>query len=136
MTDLFDPPPAELPEELRQELMKLSTGLRTVAAKIDAYIERRKTKETDEAGEPTWRYQARVVIPKNFYLTKRMAKYAIDRGFAEQKIREMFDGFVRWYNKNGKKWQDWTRVWMDWVRREQERSSAPKMKTTDRMKQW
>jgi hypothetical protein len=113
-----------LDAELRAELMKISTQLKTTAAAIDAITHRKKTSNLDANGELTFRYGAKVPIPSGFYLTKRLSSYATARGFDHNQINEMVSAFIRFYAKSGKKWADWARVWMDWVRREEERKKT------------
>lgn len=125
----------DISPELRLELMDLARTLRTAAEKIDRIVQPKRAKEVDESGEPTFRFKAKVPIPDNFFITRKLAKYALDRGFKEDDIKEIAQTFVNWYKKKGTKWQDWSRVWMDWIREEvKRRESRPAtLKTTDRM---
>lgn len=137
MTDLFDDIPDEISPELRKELMDLATAARSLAARIDVIVQRKKSKDLDENGEPTFRFNAKVVIPKEFFLTKRLAKYATDHGMSVERTKTEFDNFVRYYNKTGRKWQDWSRVWMDWVRNSLTRQKGGTVAmTSDRLKTW
>lgn len=137
VADLFDDIPDEISPELRKELMDLATAARSLAARIDVIVQRKKTKDLDENSEPTFRYNAKVAIPKEFFLTKRLAHYAAVQGMNTERIKTEFDAFVRYYNKTGRKWQDWSRVWMDWVRNSISRQKGGTVAmTTDRMKTW
>lgn len=120
----------EVIEISRAELMRLATTLRSAAEMIDALVKRRHRRELDPNGEPTFAYAAKVVIPKDFYLTKRLTEYALRKGFGLEQVQNMLAAFVRYYAKSGRKWQDWSRVWMDWVTREAGRT------TSGRMQQW
>jgi hypothetical protein len=121
--DLFSPEilKGELTPEFRQELMSLSRTLRSAAEQIDRIVARKSGRELDENQEQTFRFKARVTIPDDFYITKRLAKYAFDRGFNEEQVKHIAQNFVNWYKKKGTKWMDWSRVWMDWIRQEQQR---------------
>jgi hypothetical protein len=114
----------EVIEIRREELMRLATQLRTSAAMIDALVKRRKRADLDDNGEPTFAFGAKVPLPKDFHLTHRLAKYAQDKGFNGASTKNMLAEFVRYYAKTGKKWQDWSRVWMDWVSREVKRQGG------------
>jgi hypothetical protein len=137
--DLFDPAlyasVEDLSPALRAELMSLSQGLRAAAEKIDKLTQRKSAKELDENQEPTFRYLVKTLIPDDFYITKKMAKYALDKGMSEASIKFNAQNFVNYYRKSGKKWQDWSRVWQDWVRRSIEKSSTG-IVTSDKLRKW
>lgn len=117
--------------EQRQELMALSKKLRAMADSIDAITKVKPKKAVDDAGEPTFRFATKVTLPDDFRMTAKMAGYAKSCGFDQKQSEQMLETFVTFYRKGGKKWQDWTRVWMDWVRREKERAAtAPKQRVS------
>lgn len=60
-------------------------------------------------------------IPDDFALTADLITFARERGFAEARIRKMFDDFVNYYRASGKTWADWNAVWRTWVNRERDR---------------
>lgn len=127
-----------LSSEARKELMDLAKRLRAAADSIDLITKMKTKKSTDELGEPTFRFAAKVTIPDDFKLTLMLTKYGLERGFDLPAQEKMLEAFVTFYRKGGKKWQDWGRVWMDWVRREADkRSKAPKTRaTTASMAKW
>ncbi len=114
----------QLGDQERTELMKLAVQLRSCAESIDRIVKRKRSKDVDDNGEPTFRFAAKVQIPQNFYLTKRLVAYASSKGFDDAGIKRMLDEFIRYYNKSGVKWMDWSRVWYDWVSREVKRQSG------------
>lgn len=130
--------PTNIDQVSRQELMNLAKKLRTMADAIDVITKVKRKKALDEAGEPTFRFAARVSLPDDFRMTKNMADYAASAGFSEKEAKQMLETFVTFYRKGGKKWQDWTRVWMDWVRREKERAAtAPKQRiSSGQLNRW
>lgn len=131
--DLFDAiaiaESAVLTPEARKELMALSKKLRAAADSIDLITKVKAKKAVDELNQPTFRFATKVALPDDFFMTVKMTNYAQDNGFPMREAQQMFETFVTFYRKGGKKWQDWTRVWMDWVRREKERiATAPKQR--------
>lgn len=120
-----------LTPETRAELMDVARRMRAAADAIDRITKVKAKKNVDEMGEPTFRFATKVTIPDDFKLTLRLTKYALDAGFDLMAQAKMLEDFVTFYRKGGRKWQDWSRVWMDWVRREKERlATAPKTRTT------
>lgn len=111
-----------------QELTEEAQGLL-----VDIHGQKeRKIKDTDENGEPTWRYALKVKMPKDIHLTKKMREYAEAHGIPEASLLQLWEVFVNWHLKNAKKWADWSRVWADWCRREKDRraSEAPKVRSS------
>jgi len=90
-------------------------------------IPTRQVKEQDEYGEPTWAYMVKVAIPKDIKLTRRLREYAVEAGFQESAVSELWnggptsEGFVRYYRRTGRRWLNWSLVWMKWVRDEKVR---------------
>lgn len=129
VTGAIDKANGVLTPEHRKELMDLAKHLRRMADTIDLITKVKGKKSVDEFGAPTFRFDTKVSLPENFVLTVKMSRYAQDAGFTFTDTATMFETFVTFYRKGGKKWQDWTRVWMDWVRREKERiATAPKQR--------
>lgn len=60
-------------------------------------------------------------IPNDFALTDDLINFAKERGFAEQRIKKMFEDFTNYYRASGKTWSDWNAVWRTWVNRERDR---------------
>lgn len=133
-SDLFGlsrPANAALPPTVREELMDLARRLRAAADSIDAITEKRPKKAADENGDPTFRYAAKVTLPEDFRITKKLRAYALEAGFSDGQIDRLHEAFVTFYRKGGRKWLDWSRVWMDWVRREKDRiATAPRQRTS------
>lgn len=81
----------------------------------------------DENGEPSFEYLVKVRIPKDLKLTKRMVAYAAEKGFSAESTQILFDGkgtyegFRKYYERMGTKWQSWYLVWAKWVRSERDR---------------
>jgi hypothetical protein len=120
-----------LTPETRRELMDLAKRLRAAADSIDRITKVKVKKAVDDAGEPTFRFATKVALPDDFRMTKKMAGYAGSAGFSEKEAEQMLETFVTFYRKGGKTWQDWTLVWMDWVRREKKRvATAPKQRVS------
>jgi hypothetical protein len=134
---LYLPDSPALTPELRKELMDLSAGLKAAAAKIDAMTGLKQKRELDVLGEPMFAFNAVVPIPKDFYITKILWQYAAVNGFKDEEIKSMADAFVRYYNKSGKKWKHWSKVWMDWVQRD--KATRRDLKTrvsSDQLPKW
>jgi hypothetical protein len=90
----------------------------------------RQVATTDKYGEPTWAYMVNVRIPDAIKLTRHLREYAVSQGFNEAAVSEMWnggpmkEGFVQYYRKTGKKFSNWSLVWMTWVRNEKTRPSG------------
>ncbi len=138
MFELSGPAHAALPPTTRQELMDLSRRLRAVADSIDAITDKRPKKAVDENGEPTFRFAAKVSLPDDFRITKKLQAYAAKAGFSQDKIDRLHETFVTYYRKEGRKWKDWGSVWMEWVRREKDRiATAPKQRASSgQLERW
>jgi hypothetical protein len=105
--------------------MDMATAMRGMALRIDEIVKpRRAKKNLDEWGEPTFSFDAKVPIPKDFRVTSVMFNYAKSKGFEEKAIRDLETHFKDYYAKTGTKWMSWSSVWRDWVRREAERKKG------------
>jgi hypothetical protein len=90
-----------------------------------------KPREQDKYGEPTWAYMVKVRIPVNIYLTRKFREYAVSQGFNEVAVSELWngtplaEGFVQYFRRTGKKNQNWTLTWENWVRNANKFKSKP-----------
>jgi len=73
-----------------------------------------------------FKFEKKVKIPSSIFLTDKMKKYALKQGAADEYLDDLFEGFVNYYNRNGTKWQDWTRTFYDWVRRDKKKFNPEK----------
>lgn len=121
-------------DERRQVIRKIRRSLREAVNKlreVDALAATlgdgapREVKRADENGEPTWAYAISVPLPAEVYLTKKWAAYALEQGCTQVETVQMFEDFKLFYRKGGekKKWQQWTLVWMLWVRTDAKRKA-------------
>ncbi len=130
-TEAVGIPASVLSVATRQELRELARRLRAAADSIDALIEQKPKKAADANGQPTFRFAAKVSLPDDFRLTKKLHAYALELGFSESRVSALHENFVSYYRKSGKKWQDWGRTWMDWCRRQKERdATAPRQRVS------
>jgi len=77
---------------------------------------------------PEFKFQKKVPIPTNIFLTLRMLEYAQKKGCNGDYVHTLFEGFTNYYGKSGTKWKDWTLVWYDWVRNDKEKYHPDKYK--------
>lgn len=69
-----------------------------------------------------FRFKKRVPIPEDIFLTDQMKEYAKKQGCVKcGYVDELFEGFKNYYMKSGTKWQNWTRVFYDWVRNDKKK---------------
>ncbi len=134
-------------DELNKELLKKANQLMRTATQSLADLqlvldelggkETKRIKERDENDEPTWSYAIKVKIPPDFYLTRKFLDYAMEYGFSVDEATQLmlgkpsggyaiYEGFFKYYNRVGTKWQNWTLVWQKWVRTEHDRRQAKK----------
>lgn len=101
--------------------------------------ETRQPKAQDKYGEPTWVYLVKVPIPDKIMLTRAFREFAVANGFREDKVSELWngsptsEGFVRYYQRTGTKWKNWTKVWQNWVTNENKRRAKPSDSRFDRL---
>lgn len=87
----------------------------------------RGTSAVDDHGEPTWNYLVKVGLPADIRLTKKFIDYAKTFGFNEESANTLmhgkgtYEGFIKYYQRVGRKWQRWSLVWQKWVRTEHDR---------------
>lgn len=99
----------------------------------------RQPKVQDKYGEPTWSYLVKVAIPDKIHLTRAFREFAVENGFREDKVSELWngsptsEGFVRYYQRTGTKWKNWTKVWQNWVTNENKRRAGPRESRFDRV---
>lgn len=84
-----------------------------------------EVKKIDEYGEPTWAYAVAVKIPVGIRLTQKFCLYASEKGYTITQASQLFEDFCIHFQASGKKWQNWTLVWMKWVRTDVKRKSTP-----------
>jgi len=104
----------------------------TVSKKVNEGVtKKRPTKDTltkDNISED-FKFKIKVKIPTNIFLTSRMKNYAIKQGCKNDKyIQDLFEGFVNFYKRDGRKWQDWTLTFYDWVRNDKKKYNPDKYK--------
>lgn len=130
-------------------LKKVNRILRVVAGAVAELTEltaelngdtRRKASAKDENGEPIWAFMVKQKVPKDMYVTKKLQAYGETFGFNKESMQILmngldsasgnsYEGFKRYYTSSGKKWENWSLVFMRWVRteydRKQQKANAP-----------
>lgn len=103
----------------------------TVSKKVNSLLAKKlPTKDiyTKDNIYPDFKFKKKVKIPSNIFLTDKMQNYALKQGATLDYIPDLFEGFVNYYNRNGTKWQDWTRTFYDWVRNDKKKYNPDKYK--------
>lgn len=61
-------------------------------------------------------FKIAVKIPSDFYLTDQMRDYAKKQGLQDEShLNYLFESFVNWWSGNGKKKQNWTKTFYNWI---------------------
>lgn len=147
-TDMFEGLSSDEQKEVIARFRRLALTLRNAATEfadiIDTLDSPKPTlarERKDENEEPTFKFLARVRIPKDISLTKRIRAYAASYGFTEAEISKMFKEFVEYYQRVGTKWMDWTLVAYKWYRTEAQRrmkdqQTAPTPRTSKSLQEF
>lgn len=132
-------------EELIKRGKQLCVAIADKADELSAILhalstaETRQPKQQDKYGEPTWAYLVKVPIPEKIYLTRVFREYAVEQGILPEKVSELWngspvsEGFVRYFQRTGKKWKNWTTVWQNWVTNDNKRRAKPTESRFDRL---
>lgn len=130
------------PAEQRDAIVKkVNRVLKTVSSALAELTElvaalnddtSRRVGKLDDNCEPTWAYLVKQKIPADIYLTKKFLEYGEEFGFTKDSMQillhgldrpghQSYEGFKRYYQRKGTKWENWSLVFMKWVRTEHER---------------
>lgn len=127
-------------DERAEILSKVNRTLATIQRSTAELVElvsalndkaRRVGTNTDENGEPNWKFAVKRGVPKDIFVTRKFLAYGAEFGFNAESMRVLmhgqgtYEGFIKYYErqagqKNGK-WSNWSLVFMKWVRTEHER---------------
>lgn len=85
--------------------------------------------KNDKNDKNKYSYERAVKIPSDFYLTDKMKSYAQKQGLQDQShLDYLFKSFVNWWTGNGKKKQDWTRTFYNWILNDKKKYNPDKYK--------
>ena len=123
-----EPPPDDQLPEIVSKSMALLGRIQECAIEMAALLAalqeahpKRKVRELDGNGEPTWNFAVKVTLPKDIFLTKTFRAYAEKQNIKGKDLDDVWEGFVNWYSREKTKWAHWSKVWFDWCRRERKR---------------
>jgi len=92
----------------------------------DACLETETETET-YLGESDFKFENKVKIPPNIFLTNKMKNYAKDQGCQDDNhIFFMFESFKNWFGQTGRKYQDWTKTFYNWVLKDKKEKNPDK----------
>ena len=78
-------------------------------------------------GESDFKFENKVKIPPNIFLTNKMKSYAKDQGCQDDNhIFFMFESFKNWFGQTGRKYQDWTKTFYNWVLKDKKEKNPDK----------
>ena len=90
----------------------------------DACLE---TETETDITEKDFKFENKVKIPKDIFLTNKMKGYAKDQGCQDEAhISFMFENFKNWFGQTGRKYQDWTKTFYNWVLKDKKEKNPDK----------
>jgi len=96
--------------------------------KQDACLET-ETETDKEEDIPSFKFNKKVPLPANIYLTERMRLYVKKQGCENSNHAEsLFEDFCINQKKRNMKWNDWTMAFYSWVRNDKKMYNADKYK--------
>ena len=79
--------------------------------------------------EIDFKFNKAIKIPPDIFLTNEMMNYAKKQGCQDEAhIRFMFENFKNWFGGTGRKYQDWTKTFYNWVLKDKKEKNPDKYK--------
>jgi len=111
---------------------KLLAKKLTVSKKVNsvlALLSPTKDIYTKDNREIDFKFEKSCKIPRNIILTNKMKDYAKEKGCQDEAhIEFMFESFKNWFGGTGKKYQDWTKTFYNWVLKDKKDKNPDKYK--------
>jgi len=105
----------------KQPVIKKATGvIKKDNKELSKVSTTKEKKETITKESPLFKFQKKVPMPLNLFLTDKMKKYVSDQGGENGIAEELFEDFCNYHGARGTKFQDWNRAFQTWVRKDME----------------